>query len=107
MSKELVRQEIVREGRPDHGRFHSFVYKLLAALAMWFVLAAWTFAGHGQTDLLLMVVSIFILASVGLPVALALVRRRHHDDHNADKDRFGDWASREVEILTGSIKGGI
>ena len=51
---------------------HPTVYKIVVGLAVWFVLAAWTFAGGGGTDLVLTVVSLFVLVSLGIPTLLAL-----------------------------------
>src|SRR5262245_6634584 len=84
--------------------FHPTVYKIVVGLAVWFVLAAWTFAGGGGTDLVLTVVSLFVLVSLAIPTLLALTQRarRGRDEHDS---QFGDWASREVHILTGPVKG--
>lgn len=86
--------------------FHPMVYKIVAGLAIWFVLSAWIFAGGGGTDLVLTVVSLFVLVSLGIPALLALtLRRRGHDEHAELRGPFGDWAAREVHILTGPVKG--
>jgi hypothetical protein len=104
MGKELGHRD-----RPVGGRFHTFVYKLLAGLAVWFVLASWIFAGHGQTDFLLAVVSGIVLVMAGIPGALGLIRYRNRRRQNRAEreDEFGDWAARDVEISTGPVKGGI
>src|SRR6266478_5632893 len=94
------------------GDFHPGVYKIVAGLAAWFVLAAWIFAGRGNTDFLLTVVSGFVLVAVGIPILLGLTERANRsrderrDDGRQNKGaQFGDWASREVDILTGPVKG--
>jgi hypothetical protein len=86
--------------------FHPMVYKIVAGLAIWFVLGAWIFAGGGATDLALTVVSLFVLVSLGIPMLLALTqRRRGRDEYGEHRGSFGDWASREVHIQTGPVKG--
>src|SRR5260370_15585195 len=89
------------------GDVHPVVYKVVAGLAVWFVLSAWIFAGNGTTDYLLAIVSGVILVSVGIPAMLGLTQRanRGRDEHQDHKGQFGDWASREVHILTGPVKG--
>jgi hypothetical protein len=84
--------------------FHSGVYKIMAGLALWFVLGAWIFAGGGVTDLVLTVVTLFVLVAVGIPLLLGLTQRarRDRDEHGT---QFGDWVSREVHIHTGPLSG--
>jgi hypothetical protein len=84
--------------------FHSGVYKIMAGLAVWFVLAAWVFAGGGATDLVLTVVSIFVVVALVVPLLLGLTHRARHgrDEHGS---QFADWVSREVHILTGPLTG--
>ena len=84
--------------------FHSGVYKIMAGLAMWFVLGAWIFAGGGVTDLVLTVVTLFVLVAVAIPLLLGLTERARRD-HDKRGTQFGDWVSREVHIHTGPLKG--
>jgi hypothetical protein len=86
--------------------FHPTVYKIVAGLAVWFVLAAWVFAGGGITDFLLVVVTGVFVITLGIPTLLALTQRaRGGSEHSVPRGPFGDWASREVHILTGPVKG--
>jgi hypothetical protein len=96
-------------GRPS-GRFHPYVYRILAGLAAWFVLSAWCFAGGGHTDLALGAVTGLFAVSVGIPSLLALARRAHPPDPSAERaeERTGDfeqWAERDVDLQTGPVKG--
>src|SRR5437870_134176 len=90
---------------PRSTAFHPGVLKAVAALGVLFVLAAWGFAGHGITDMLLIVVSGFFFVSIGLVTLLWLTRRRHPRDDWGDRechaDSFGDWVCRNVETSTG------
>ncbi len=102
MSNDLVPSE-----RPVSPRFHPGVFKIVAGLAGLFVLAAWTFAGGGHTDLLLVMVTYVFALSVLLPGALLLARRAHQGRR---PDSVGDlplseWAKRLVETSTGAVKG--
>jgi hypothetical protein len=85
--------------------FHSGVYKIMAGWAVWFVLGAWIFAGGGVTDLVLTIVTLFVLVAVGIPLLLGLTRRARlgHDEERGPQ--FGDWVSRDVHIQTGPLKG--
>ncbi len=88
--------------------FHPTVYKIVASLAVWFVLGAWIFAGGGMTDYLLAIVSGVIFVTIGIPSLLALAQRAHHgreETARGEGNRFGDWAAREVHIFTGPVKG--
>ena len=93
----------------DGGHFHPGVYKILAALAVWFVLSAWIFAGGGMTDPLLVVVSGIVLGMTAIPAVLALIQRarKGREEEGRADGAFGDWASRDVGIHTGPVKGAI
>lgn len=113
MEKEIVSETRPNEIRPDEaasrpGRFHPVVYRVLAGLVAWFVIASWQFAGHGHTDYLLAVASGLILVMGGLPALLGLTRRtaRSRRGVASEKRRFADWASREIQVWSGPIKGG-
>lgn len=96
---------------PRSTAFHPGVFKGVVLLGALYVLAAWGFAGHGITDMLLVVVSGFFILSIGLVTLLWLTRRRHPRDDWGDRehrtDSFGDWASRDVETSTGRVRGSL
>ena len=87
--------------------FHPTVYKIVAGLALWFVLGAWIFAGGGKTDYLLVIVSGVFLLTLGIPALLARAQRdRPGAPERGDVGgRFSDWVSREVHLYTGPVKG--
>lgn len=90
MSKDIVRRD-----RPSSNGLHPYVYAAIAALALWFVVSAWSFASDGYTDWLLVVVSGFILIFVGLPFVLSRVSRDDADDGAPSSLR--GWASCEFD----------
>jgi hypothetical protein len=90
--------------------FHPLVYKLAAGLAVWFVLSAWLFEGGGTTGYLFAVVSLVVLVMVGIPAVLGVVqrtRRRRDEGGGREEGQFGDWASHDVHLSTGPVKGAI
>ena len=97
--------------RAPSGRFHPWVYRILAGLAAWFVLSAWCFAGGGRTDLALVAVTGLFAISVGIPSLLALARRTHPPDPSVERaeerrtGEFQQWAERDVDLQTGPVKG--
>jgi hypothetical protein len=93
------------------GELHPGVFKAAILLAALFVLAAWGFAGPGITDMLLVVVSGFILLSAGLVTVLWWTRRRHPradlGDRLCELNSIGNWACHDVETSTGPVRGAI
>lgn len=91
--------------------FHPGIYKAMVALGLLFVVAAWGFAGHGITDMLLVVVSGLFLGAMSLVTLLWLARRRHPRDDLGDRDghmdSFGQWVCRDVDTSTGPLRGSI
>ena len=98
--------------RPISGAFHPFVYKLMAVLALWFVLSSWAFAGGGATDLALVMVTFIFLVGVGIPSLLSRIRHAHRGERPNDDESttgrdtvFGNWARDDVDLMTGPAKG--
>ena len=94
------------------GAFHPLVYKLMAGLAGWFVLASWTFAGGGATDLALTLVTFIFLVGIAIPSLIGRIRRAHRnerpDDDESTEGRdtvFANWAGDDVELWSGPVKG--
>jgi len=91
------------------GEFHPGVFKAVIVLAALYVLAAWGFAGHGGTDMLLAVVSGFFVLSAGLVSLLWRTRqlnpRKDLGDRVCELDSFGKWSCRDVETSTGPVRG--
>ncbi len=46
---------------------------------------------------------------MGIPAVLGMVQRarRQRDEGGGGEGQFGDWASRDVDISTGPVKGAI
>ena len=104
--------EPVRRNHRISGAFHPLVYKIMAALAAWFVVSSWAFAGGGATDLALTMVTFIFLIGVGIPSLIGRIRRAHRserpdDDESTSGDDtvYGNWAGDEVELWTGPVKG--
>lgn len=104
---------IERDGRAARvtSRLHPRVYALLIALALWFVLAVWSFAGGGVTDYLLFIVSGFIFVVVAL--SLILSRVGHGNDtvetkaapDTVPQRSLRDWAALDFDTWAGRLTG--
>lgn len=111
MSDQAMPPERPRTDRSTSGRFHPYVYWILAGLAAWFVISAWCFAGGGRTDLALVAVTGLFAMMIGIPGLLALARRAHPPDPSAERaeirktGEFEQWAERDVDLQTGPVKG--
>jgi hypothetical protein len=94
---------------PRSDRLHPVVWRTILLLALWTVIAAWGFVGRGYTDYVLVVVSGFVLAAVGLPALLWLNWSRNRTGtgraETGAAGSFRDWLAGEVEIRRGRIKG--
>jgi hypothetical protein len=55
------------------GGLHPRIYLALIGFALWFALAVWGFAGPGETDYLLVIVSGFVCIVVALQVIISRV----------------------------------
>lgn len=90
---------------------HQWVYAALIALALWFVLWIWSFAGAGVTDYLLSIVSGFILVVAVLTFILSRVGHNYPavgpDKAKADKqsESFRDWATSHFDTDAGRLRG--
>jgi len=95
--------------RPETSWLHPRVYEALVGLAVWFVLAVWSFVGAGVTDYLLFIVSGFIFVAVALQVILSRVgRAQNASSRNAvngeDKPSlFRDWKRWDFDTWTGPL----
>ena len=100
-------KESIRHNRHVSDELHPIVYKIMAGLALWFVLSAWIFFGSaGYTDLVLTVVSLFLLITVSIPFAiwLAWSGSGFAREHKTGQ-RFRDWAAGEFETWQGRVSG--
>ncbi|MGE0240864.1 MAG: hypothetical protein AB7F09_16645 [Parvibaculaceae bacterium] len=74
-------------------RLHPGLYLALVALALWFVLSAWAFAGGAYTDYLLVVASGLILVAIAIPAALWRIWRHHPHAEEDANGSLRQWAS--------------
>ena len=91
---------------PTGSSLHPRVYTIVIGLAVWFVLAAWIFAGGGVSDYLLFIVSGFICVCIALTLILASVTTveklptgeppdsepKQQSLHDWTRECFGTWS---------------
>jgi FtsH-binding integral membrane protein len=94
---------------PDNttDRLPYAVYAILAGLVLWFVLAAWGFAGAGYVDLSLAVVTVFFLIVMAIPFVLWRVWRANRDPKTEPdrRETFADWTAGTFETWQDRVKG--
>ncbi|RRH90907.1 hypothetical protein EH240_32800 [Mesorhizobium tamadayense] len=84
-------------------RLHPHVYLAMAALAAWYALSAWAgFGGGSYADYLLVVMTGFLVISVGLPAIAGHVWHRHHLHSRTTAGDFEDWLAGEFDIGQGN-----
>ena len=102
------------ENEPDRGhnipstdQLPPVIYAVLAGLVLWLVLASWSFASAGYSELSLAVISLYFLVLMTIPFALWLVWRADPDPEAKPEQRqtFSTWASGQFEISQGRRKG--
>lgn len=82
---------------PTGSSLHPRVYTIVIGLAVWFVFAAWIFAGGGVSDYLLFIVSGFICVCIALTLILASVTTVEKlptgepPDSEPKRQSFHDW----------------
>jgi hypothetical protein len=98
-----------RDGnRPTTGTLHPRVYLMLVALAVWFVLSAWSFGENSQINYLLVVISGLVLVAVTIPCVLwwmAYRRAADSADVDASAQSFRDWAAKDFETWQDRVRG--
>jgi hypothetical protein len=102
------------ENEPDRGhnspstdRLPPVIYAVLAGLVLWLVLASWSFAGAGYSELSLAVITLYFVVLMAIPFVIWLVWRADPDPKAKPEGRqtFSDWASGQFEISQGRRKG--
>jgi hypothetical protein len=92
--------------RPVTNRAHPHIYTIVAGLSAWFVLAAWSFAGSGLVDYLLVIVSGFIFVAIALQLILFSVDRTDPAAKDAGKEpSLRDWIRWDYDTWTGRLSG--
>jgi len=88
---------------------HPLVYKILVGLALWTLMAAWSFfADRGYSGLVLAVVTFFAVVVMATPYGLWRLRRRENLAQNAPDGTpvasFRNWLLSELRIRRGQLK---
>jgi len=93
--------------RPLMARLHPSVYKIIIALVVWMLLAAWGFVASGYSGIALAVVTFFLVMSTGLVAILWRISRRGPGT-GLDKGRkrsFDDWLAGELDTGGSHLSG--
>jgi amino acid transporter len=101
-------RELVAHNRPVFDQLHPRVYAGAVGLVAWFALAAWIlFDRQDDIGLLLTMVSVLLLVAVLVPVALALVWRRHRteDQRHPEQLSFRDWSAGDFAVWGSRVRG--
>jgi hypothetical protein len=99
------------EALPTGSSLHPRIYTIVNGLAVWFVLAAWIFAGGGISDYLLLIVSGFIGVCIGLTLILASVATVEKlptgepSEGEPKRQSFRDWARGSFGTWSGPLSG--
>ncbi|MGA8614679.1 MAG: hypothetical protein WB760_24015 [Xanthobacteraceae bacterium] len=78
---------------------------MLIALAAWFALAVWSFAGSGVTDYLLFIVNSFFFVAIMLPFILSRVGRDGAAANDGKELSLHEWAAWDYDTWTGRLSG--
>ncbi|HKU06642.1 MAG TPA: hypothetical protein VJR30_11285 [Bradyrhizobium sp.] len=100
-------RELVAHNRPVFDQLHPRVYAGAVGLVAWFALSAWILFDR-QTDigLPLMMVSVLLFMAVLIPLALALVWRRHRiSDSHPEATSFRDWRAGDFAVWGSRVRG--
>jgi hypothetical protein len=93
---------------PVISSLHPQIYVALVGFALWFALAVWGFAGPGEVDYLLVIVSGFVCIVVALQLIMSRVPRADHApaEDAADAQPLRRWLratfATEQDQLTGT-----
>src|SRR5688572_16444923 len=93
--------------RCDCDVMHPLVFKAIAGLLVWVVIAAWAFVGGGYSFLALGVVTVFALGLILIPLSMWHIWHTHDDPARPrwPKESFRAWAAHDVDICQGRLKG--
>lgn len=102
-------RELVAHNKPVFDHLHPKLYAGAAGLVAWFVLAAWIlFDRQDDTGLPLAMASVLLFIAVLVPLALALVWRRHRTEdrpHPPGQLSFRDWSAGDFAVWGGRVRG--
>ncbi len=100
-----MRLEKYRPTRRSSDELPPGLYLAIAALALWFIFAAWSFGGGAHTDYLLVVASGLISITVLIPLGLWRIWRNHTGDNHSHSGSFREWAASEFQIWQDHVRG--
>jgi amino acid transporter len=88
---------------------HPKVYGILGAMALLFVIAAWTFFGNAKyAGMVLVVVTLFIGFAIAIVADIAHIWHDHHDpaeDPGEPTESFHEWLRHPVKLEWGTVSG--
>ena len=97
-------------GRPLErvsNRPHHVIYRVIAGLALWFVLSAWMFFGSANhMELILAMVCVLFIMAIGVPYTLWRVGERAPRLETTDQpaESFATWTKSEFATWIGHQK---
>lgn len=96
--------DLVRTDRAVSTGVHPFVGATILGLVLWLVISVWGFASGGYSNLLLVVVTGFMVMAVAIPYVLWRVWRT---EHSADErpQSFHEWRQTDFDTWPGPVKG--
>jgi hypothetical protein len=99
--------DIARYERPPADDLHPVIYKALAGLVLWLVIAAWVFfGGQDYAGLDLAVVTGFFLIAAAIPYVMWRVwRSTSAPETRQNKASFSDWWHGELDTWQGRVEG--
>jgi hypothetical protein len=86
---------------------HHVIYRVIVALALWFVLSAWMFFGSGNhMGLILAVVCVLFIMAIGVPYTLWRVGKSAPRSETTDQpaESFATWTKSEFATWIGHQK---
>ena len=100
-------RELVAHNKPVFDQLHPKIYAGAIGLVAWFALAAWIlFDRQDDIGLPLAMASVLLFVAVLIPLALALVWRRHHaHDPHSGAISFRDWRAGDFAVWGARLRG--
>jgi hypothetical protein len=87
---------------------HPKVYHFLGAMAVLFILAAWTFFGGAQYGFVPVAVTLFIVFAIAIVADIAHIWHDHHDpseDPGEPTESFPEWLASGVRLQRSTVSG--
>jgi hypothetical protein len=101
-------RELVAHNKPAFDHLHPKIYAAAVGLVAWYAISAWILFDH-QDDigLPLAMVSLLLFFAVLIPLALALIWRRHHvpEQPHQEATSFTDWRAGDFAVWGSRVSG--